>query len=121
VLAYKDLEESYYEDWSERLHRAGSACEAREDRLARLYNEVEHDMMVRGLGALGGGMGTAGGAAPADLLPVWVPQLLGATAIEDKLQQGVPETIAILTLANIKIWVLTGDKQGEALLGGGLS
>lgn len=46
--------------------------------------------------------------------PAPVPQLLGATAIEDKLQQGVPETIAILTLANIKIWVLTGDKQGEA-------
>lgn len=56
------------------------------------------------------------GAAPADLSPVWVPKLLGATAIEDKLQQGVPETIAILTLANIKIWVLTGDKQGEAWL-----
>ncbi|EMP28219.1 Putative phospholipid-transporting ATPase FetA [Chelonia mydas] len=41
--------------------------------------------------------------------------LLGATAIEDKLQQGVPETIAILTLANIKIWVLTGDKQETAV------
>ncbi|NXK85775.1 AT8B2 ATPase, partial [Formicarius rufipectus] len=86
VLAYKDLEESYYNDWSERLHRAGSAPEAREDRLARLYDEVEHDMM-----------------------------LIGATAIEDKLQQGVPETIAILTLANIKIWVLTGDKQETAV------
>lgn len=45
--------------------------------------------------------------------PLWYFQLLGATAIEDKLQQGVPETIALLTLANIKIWVLTGDKQGE--------
>lgn len=44
-------------------------------------------------------------------------QLLGATAIEDKLQQGVPETIALLTLANIKIWVLTGDKQGERPVG----
>ncbi|NXP18559.1 AT8B2 ATPase, partial [Scytalopus superciliaris] len=86
VLAYRDLEESYYKDWSERLRRAGSAPEAREDRLARLYDEVEHDMM-----------------------------LLGATAIEDKLQQGVPETIAILTLANIKIWVLTGDKQETAV------
>ncbi|XP_032568818.1 phospholipid-transporting ATPase ID isoform X3 [Chiroxiphia lanceolata] len=86
VLAYKDLEESYYRDWSERLRWAGSASEAREDRLARLYDEVEHDMM-----------------------------LLGATAIEDKLQQGVPETIAILTLANIKIWVLTGDKQETAV------
>lgn len=42
-------------------------------------------------------------------------QLLGATAIEDKLQEGVPETIAILSLANIKIWVLTGDKQGRKL------
>lgn len=41
--------------------------------------------------------------------------LLGATAIEDKLQQGVPETIALLTLANIKIWVLTGDKQETAV------
>lgn len=50
VLAYKDLEESYYEDWSERLHQASGAPEAREDRLARLYDEVEHDMMVRGLG-----------------------------------------------------------------------
>ncbi|NXK68101.1 AT8B2 ATPase, partial [Sylvietta virens] len=86
VLAYRDLEESYYKDWSERLHRAGSAPEAREDHLAQLYDEVEHDMM-----------------------------LLGATAIEDKLQQGVPETIAILTLANIKIWVLTGDKQETAV------
>ncbi|XP_067827575.1 phospholipid-transporting ATPase ID isoform X3 [Heptranchias perlo] len=41
--------------------------------------------------------------------------LLGATAIEDKLQEGVSETIANLTLANIKIWVLTGDKQETAV------
>lgn len=67
----------------------------------------------------GTGRGGGRGAARADPLPVWIPQLLGATAIEDKLQQGVPETIAILTLANIKIWVLTGDKQGEPLLLGG--
>lgn len=51
------------------------------------------------------------------LEPLWYFQLLGATAIEDKLQQGVPETIALLTLANIKIWVLTGDKQGDCPLG----
>jgi len=38
--------------------------------------------------------------------------LLGATAIEDKLQDGVPEAIANLGRAGIKIWVLTGDKQG---------
>lgn len=36
--------------------------------------------------------------------------LLGATAIEDKLQDGVPQCIATLSAANIKIWVLTGDK-----------
>ncbi|XP_033927142.1 phospholipid-transporting ATPase ID isoform X2 [Melopsittacus undulatus] len=86
VLAYRDLEQSYYEEWSKRLRQASSAREAREDRMAQLYEEVEQDMM-----------------------------LLGATAIEDKLQQGVPETIAILTLANIKIWVLTGDKQETAV------
>ena len=38
--------------------------------------------------------------------------LVGASAIEDKLQDGVPETIAALARASIKIWVLTGDKQG---------
>jgi len=43
-------------------------------------------------------------------------QLLGATAIEDKLQDGVPQTIEQLSKADIKIWVLTGDKQGIAAL-----
>jgi P-type E1-E2 ATPase len=41
--------------------------------------------------------------------------LIGATAIEDKLQDGVPEAIANLARAGIKIWVLTGDKQGKIL------
>ena len=41
--------------------------------------------------------------------------LLGATAIEDKLQDEVPESIAKLSQANIKIWVLTGDKQETAI------
>lgn len=40
-------------------------------------------------------------------------QLLGASAVEDKLQDGVPQTIEQLAKADIKIWVLTGDKQGE--------
>lgn len=40
--------------------------------------------------------------------------LTGVTAIEDKLQDGVPETIANLSMAGIKIWVLTGDKQGNS-------
>uniref|UniRef100_A0A8C2XNU2 Phospholipid-transporting ATPase n=1 Tax=Cyclopterus lumpus TaxID=8103 RepID=A0A8C2XNU2_CYCLU len=40
--------------------------------------------------------------------------LLGATAVEDKLQDGVPQTIELLSKAHIKIWVLTGDKQETA-------
>lgn len=42
-------------------------------------------------------------------------KLLGATAIEDKLQEGVPETIESLRQAGIKVWVLTGDKQETAI------
>ena len=47
-------------------------------------------------------------------MTLWCPsvQLLGATAIEDRLQEGVPETIALLREAGLKIWVLTGDKTG---------
>jgi len=55
----------------------------RDGRLNEVYEEIEKDMT-----------------------------LLGATAIEDKLQDGVPDAIANLCLAGIKIWVLTGDKQG---------
>ena len=42
-------------------------------------------------------------------------ELLGASAIEDRLQDGVPETIHDLSLAGVKIWVLTGDKQETAI------
>ncbi|KGL81900.1 putative phospholipid-transporting ATPase VB, partial [Tinamus guttatus] len=41
--------------------------------------------------------------------------LLGATGIEDRLQDGVPDTIAALREAGIQIWVLTGDKQETAI------
>jgi magnesium-transporting ATPase (P-type) len=58
----------------------------KDERLAELYEEIEKGMT-----------------------------LLGATAIEDKLQDGVPETIAKLMEANIKIWVLTGDKTETAI------
>lgn len=37
--------------------------------------------------------------------------LLGCTAIEDKLQEGVPATIKTLAQAGIRLWVLTGDKM----------
>ena len=42
-------------------------------------------------------------------------ELGGATAIEDKLQSGVPETIDRLRRANIKMWMLTGDKRETAI------
>ncbi|CAL1265829.1 unnamed protein product [Larinioides sclopetarius] len=42
-------------------------------------------------------------------------ELLGATGIEDKLQDGVPETIHALRAAGITVWVLTGDKQETAV------
>nr|XP_015224335.1 PREDICTED: phospholipid-transporting ATPase ID [Lepisosteus oculatus] len=86
ALAYRDLSDQQYEEWALRHQSASRAADCREERLAAVYEDVEQDMM-----------------------------LLGATAIEDKLQEGVPETIAILTLANIKIWVLTGDKQETAV------
>jgi P-type E1-E2 ATPase len=41
--------------------------------------------------------------------------LIGSTAIEDKLQDEVGETIAAIKEANINIWVLTGDKLETAI------
>ncbi|KAG3112212.1 Phospholipid-transporting ATPase 3 [Phytophthora idaei] len=42
-------------------------------------------------------------------------QLLGVTAIEDKLQEGVPSAIFDLAQAGIKVWVLTGDREETAI------
>ena len=42
-------------------------------------------------------------------------ELVGSTAIEDKLQDGVPDTIKFLRDAGIKVWVLTGDKVETAI------
>ena len=41
--------------------------------------------------------------------------LLGATGVEDELQDGVPETLEALRAASIKVWVLTGDKLETAI------
>jgi len=41
--------------------------------------------------------------------------LIGATAIEDKLQDEVGSTIDFLKKAGIKVWVLTGDKIETAI------
>ncbi|KAJ6663018.1 hypothetical protein lerEdw1_010839 [Lerista edwardsae] len=86
VVACRDLDEDWFAGWWRRHHKASTALEQRERRLSELYEEIERDMM-----------------------------LLGATAIEDKLQEGVPQTIEILGKAQIKVWVLTGDKQETAV------
>ncbi|KAM9352340.1 putative phospholipid-transporting ATPase IM [Symphorus nematophorus] len=86
ALAYKDLDEDDFDIWMKKLLFASTVIENRDEQLAVLYEEIEQGL-----------------------------KLLGATAIEDKLQEGVPETIACLNLAEIKIWVLTGDKLETAM------
>ncbi|NXS54755.1 AT8B3 ATPase, partial [Brachypteracias leptosomus] len=85
-LASKEVSEVEYSVWSRRHHEASILLQDRAQELDKLYEEMEQDL-----------------------------QLLGATAIEDKLQDGVPETIQLLKLGNIKVWVLTGDKQETAM------
>ena len=48
-------------------------------------------------------------------------QFSGAVAIEDRLQDGVPDAINTLIKANIKIWMLTGDRAETAINAGYLS
>ncbi|XP_041787514.1 phospholipid-transporting ATPase ID isoform X7 [Anopheles merus] len=86
VLAERRLTKEFYESWLVRQREAALSLDGREDKLGAIYEEIECDM-----------------------------QLVGVTAIEDKLQDGVPQTIANLQLAGIKIWVLTGDKQETAI------
>ncbi|XP_009068081.1 PREDICTED: phospholipid-transporting ATPase IK, partial [Acanthisitta chloris] len=84
-LASKEVSEAEYHEWSRRHHEASVLLQDRARELDKLYEEMEQNL-----------------------------QLLGATAIEDKLQDGVPETIQLLKMGNIKVWVLTGDKQETA-------
>ena len=42
-------------------------------------------------------------------------EFMGASAIEDKLQVGVPDAIAKVMEADLRVWVLTGDKQETAI------
>ena len=86
VLGIRDLTEQEFSDWKAAHHLAAIAMENREEKLDSVYNQIEKDLV-----------------------------LLGATAIEDKLQDGVPRTIANLRNSGIKIWVLTGDKQETAI------
>ncbi|XP_068562095.1 phospholipid-transporting ATPase IC [Cebidichthys violaceus] len=84
-LCYKDISAADYEAWSRKHKEAQVAMSDRDAALDRVYEQIESNLM-----------------------------LIGATAIEDKLQDGVPETIAVLAKADIKIWVLTGDKKETA-------
>ncbi|KPU79470.1 uncharacterized protein Dana_GF17746, isoform F [Drosophila ananassae] len=86
VLAERRLTEQYYNDWRMRQQEAALSLDSREQKLNAIYEEIESEM-----------------------------QLVGVTAIEDKLQDGVPKSIANLQNAGIKIWVLTGDKQETAI------
>ncbi|VDO16710.1 unnamed protein product, partial [Brugia timori] len=85
-LAYKKISTDVFNKWHEQQKEAAVALTNRQEQLDRIYDELEQEMI-----------------------------LLGATAIEDKLQDGVPDTIAELARANIKIWILTGDKQETAI------
>ena len=75
-----------YEAWNRKAHAASTAMNDRSKKMAEAAEEIEVKLSV-----------------------------VGATAIEDKLQDGVPETIANLIRARIKVWVLTGDKVETAV------
>lgn len=114
-LAYKEVTEAAYEEWEPQHQEAALRLQNRAQALHQVYNKMEQNLQV-------GGKGGTGTASRAPCIWALVPepalasrQLLGATAIEDKLQDGVPETIECLKKGNIKIWVLTGDKPGGSL------
>ncbi|XP_027122833.1 putative phospholipid-transporting ATPase 9 isoform X1 [Coffea arabica] len=87
VLAYRQLEEGEYQRFNEEFTEAKNMIIADQEKLAEAVAEtIEKDLI-----------------------------LLGATAVEDKLQIGVPECIDKLARAGIKIWVLTGDKMETAI------
>lgn len=80
VMAKRTLTSQEYELWREKHNEAELATENRERRIRDSYATLESHLT-----------------------------LLGATGIEDKLQVGVPETMAALVAAGIVVWVLTGS------------
>lgn len=86
-LAYREISESEFQEWHQVFNTAATTVSGnRAEELDKAAEIIEHDFT-----------------------------LLGATAIEDKLQDGVPDTIHTLQTAGIKIWVLTGDRQETAI------
>ena len=85
-ICKKIISNEIFKDWKERYVEASSLIENREEELEKLQDELENDF-----------------------------ELIGATAVEDKLQTGVPETIDLLLKEGIKLWVITGDKIETAI------
>lgn len=84
TMAKRLLTEEQYAEWCEKCHLVHNMSN-KENLMMDLFNEIEDNLT-----------------------------LVGATGIEDKLQEGVPKTIAALRSAGIIVWVLTGDKPETA-------
>ncbi|KAL0486406.1 phospholipid-transporting ATPase [Acrasis kona] len=89
VVAHKLLSEQQFQDWYHQHYQpaATSIGSNRSSLLHQAMELIENDLT-----------------------------LIGVTAIEDRLQDMVPETIQTLSKAGIKVWMLTGDKQETALV-----
>ncbi|CAJ0571322.1 unnamed protein product, partial [Mesorhabditis spiculigera] len=83
---YRDLTEREYSGWSQLWQSANCDLNDRQAQMDQVAELIERDIT-----------------------------LLGASAIEDKLQDRVPQTIARMLQADIRVWVLTGDKLETAL------
>ncbi|KAI7905727.1 uncharacterized protein BX663DRAFT_484195 [Cokeromyces recurvatus] len=85
-IASRVIDEDEYQKWVIRYKAASNSISNRDEQIESVCEEIEKSLT-----------------------------LMGGTAIEDKLQEGVPDTIAVLAEAGIKIWVLTGDKVETAI------
>ncbi len=85
-IAQREIPEDEYQEWSVEYDQAANAVAGREEKLEEVSDRIENQL--------------------------W---LIGGTAIEDRLQDGVPESISLLGQAGIKLWVLTGDKVETAI------
>ncbi|RCK65027.1 Phospholipid-transporting ATPase DNF1 [Candida viswanathii] len=85
-IAQRELSWSEYTEWNKRHQEAASSLEDRDDKMEVVADSIERELT-----------------------------LLGGTAIEDRLQDGVPDAIQLLAEAGIKLWVLTGDKVETAI------
>jgi phospholipid-transporting ATPase len=87
VFAQRFLTNEIFDQWAEK-----------EWNVSRLATENRREMLVNA----------------AELIETDL-EVIGTSGIEDRLQDAVPETIADLLKANIKVWVLTGDKGQTAI------